>query len=283
MNKRIISIDVGIKNLSYVILELENDTMIKILDWQILNIECKKNENQCEVLVHKLDENLEQFNTCHEVIIEKQPSKNNKMRIIEGLLNAYFIIKGKCIKESEIYHVLSYSAKHKLNDYIKNMNNFVGKTGYSARKKLSVEFTKLFLSNTSQEHNFVEMFNNSKKKDDLADCLMQGLKYLNIENFTKQEYTSIITKVDKDKNEKVSARKPTDLQMKRKLGFSKPNIKWFIEEFIKSDEYSSKESLYNYIEKYIKLKNCIIKHFESIENCLKCMNIELHTICKINV
>ena len=52
------------------------------------------------------------------------------MRIIEGLLNAYFVIKGITNRESDIDKVIVYSAKHKL-----GKDTFRGKTNYSQRKK----------------------------------------------------------------------------------------------------------------------------------------------------
>lgn len=264
---KVISIDVGIKNLSYVILK---DT--KIIDWSILNIEPKKNESLCETMVYTLDEHLEKFVTCDHVIIEKQPSRNNKMRVVEGLLNAYFVIKGKCNKESSISKVMTFSAKHKLNEYIKKMKNFVGKGGYSARKKLSVEFTKQFLSEHEQDEWVYKTFDSSKKKDDLADCLLQGLKYLDIEVSNDASAIQIVNEVNETQNTKVVCRKPTDSQLRRRAGLSKSNIKWFISEFIKENpETSTCEDVIKYMKSNKKITDSAVKHYSSIEECAKCL------------
>ena len=49
----------------------------------------------------------------------------------------------------------------------------LGKLTYSERKKKSVEITKDLISNDNRK-----VFDISKKKDDLADCFLQGLWYL---------------------------------------------------------------------------------------------------------
>jgi hypothetical protein len=265
---KVISIDVGIKNLSYVILK---DT--KIFDWAILNIEPKKNASLCETMVYTLDEHLEKFVSCDHVIIEKQPSRNNKMRIVEGLLNAYFVIKGKCDKSSTINKVITFSAKHKLNDHIKKMKNFVGKGGYTARKKLSVEFTKQFLTEHEQDDWVHKTFNASKKKDDLADCLLQGLKYLDIDISDNTNAISIVNDVNESQNAKVVCRKPTDSQIRKKAGLSKSNIKWYINEYKKENPGATHDQVLKFVKGNKKMSDSSVKHYSSVEECVKYLNV----------
>lgn len=261
---KVISIDVGIKNLSYVILKGS-----KIIEWSILNIEPKKDESLCETMVYTLDKVLETFSDCDHVVIEKQPSRNNKMRIVEGLLNAYFVIKGKCDPNSSISKVITFSAKHKLNDHIKKMKNFVGNKGYTARKKLSVEFTKQFLTEHDQEPWVREMFYASKKKDDLADCLLQGLKYLDIDVSNEADALSIVNDVNEKQNVKVSSRKPTDLQLKKKSGLSKSNIKWYIVAFKKNSPDATDEDVLHYVKTNKKMAESAVKLYATVEECVR--------------
>ena len=265
---KVISIDVGIKNLSYVILK-----DAKIIDWAILNIEPKKNESLCENMVYTLDKHLDKFVSCDHVVIEKQPSRNNKMRIVEGLLNAYFVIKGKCVSSSSINKVITFSAKHKLNDHIKKVKNFVGKGGYTARKKLSVEFTAQFLTEHDQEEWVHTTFNSSKKKDDLADCLLQGLKYLDIDITNDAVAMNIVNVVNEKQNSKVISRKPTDGQMKKKAGLSKSNIKWYITEFKKDKTDVTHDDVIQYVKANKKMAESSVKHYSSLEECVKYLNI----------
>ena len=253
---RIASFDVGSKNLSFVILENK-----KIISWHNLNI--SSSNSVCESLVYELDKHIELFNECAHIVIEKQPSKNNKMRIIEGLLNAYFVIKGKCSSDSNVSKVVVYSAKHKLNSMIKNMKDFNGKDGYNNRKKLSVKITENYVhENETQE--FIQIFENSKKKDDLADCLLQGLKYLDIE-YIKDETSNEIIK-NLLENRKIIARKPTEKQLSKRNGLSKSNIKFLLCAY---NQANHDENIQAYINSYKALYNSILKQFNSIEECLK--------------
>ena len=55
----------------------------------------------------------------------------------------------------------------------------IGKsTSYSERKKKSISITKELL----KQDNSSKIFEESKKKDDLADCFLQGLWYLKNKN-----------------------------------------------------------------------------------------------------
>jgi len=204
-----LSIDVGIKNLGICIV----DSLGTILFWQIITLSQQPKEDICSCLFRSLD-NFDLLN-ADIVLIEKQPSRNNKMRIIEAFLHSYFIIKGKCNDQSPIKNSIIYSAKHKLGS-----NTFKGKRSYTERKRLSVTRTKEYIDRTNQARWAIELFQNCKKKDDLADSLLQALSYIGnqtINDISSQElqYT-----------ETVKSRKPTAKQTR--LGYSRSNIKYFI-------------------------------------------------------
>ena len=52
------------------------------------------------------------------------------------------------------------------------------KTTYAERKKLGISITKRLVNEKSFLSVFQDLFNASKKKDDLADCFLQGIWYL---------------------------------------------------------------------------------------------------------
>ena len=230
---KLISFDVGVKNLSFVIID---DSGI-IHHWYNINVQNSK--NQCEALIIELNKYLHIFNDCNSVIIEKQPSKNNKMRIIEGLLNAFFIINGSCNQNSLISKVIIYSSAHKLNNFINNNHEFKGKDGYNARKKLSIKLAHKFILDSFQQEHICNVFDSSKKKDDLADCLLQALSFLNIDFFDNNDTSSIIS----------------DL---------KSNIKYILLQ----NKHLSSDDLKAFIINYSSLHNSILKKFDSLDNCL---------------
>lgn len=241
---KLLSFDVGIKNLAYCIFDSQSQ---KILFWNIIDITAKKNDNACAHMVNLLDKYPELLN-CDLVLIEKQPSRNNKMRIIEGFLNAYFVIKGITKKESNITHVIVYSAKHKL-----GKDTFHGKTNYSQRKKLGVFRTEAFLKQYPQTDEFHYMFSTSKKKDDLADSLLQALSYINIDiNCDTKSFTE---------NEKVISRKPSKKQERSR--YSKCNLKYILNEYVKNSK--TKEYILDQISSETKIISAIKYWYKTSE------------------
>jgi len=204
---KILSWDVGIYNLSYCILEKnQENNEIKIIDWDIVNLvdndEMKKNRNLIfENIPRKLHEKPQLLNVDI-VIIENQPSlKNPQMKSIQMILYSYFLILGKVIGNGEnsinyIDKIDFCSASNKLKVYdgpeiileekpSKKKNDVSeiiekpkkSKVKYADKKRLAIEHTKYFLENNEKYKDF---FNNHKKKDDLADSFLQGLYYIKL-------------------------------------------------------------------------------------------------------
>ena len=125
---KILSWDVGIYNLSYCILEKNEETKeIKIIDWDIVNLvdneEMKKNTTLIfENIPRKLHEKP-QLLDVDIVVIENQPSlKNPKMKSIQMILYSYFLILGKVIGNGDksggyIQSIDFCSASNKLKVY----------------------------------------------------------------------------------------------------------------------------------------------------------------------
>ena len=203
----IASFDVGMKNLAYAVIDSERS----ILYWNTHDISPARGEDVCVCLVKLLDTLPFLLHDVETVIIEKQPSKNNKMRIIESLLYAYFIIKGASSEDSSVKKAVIYSAKYKL-----GAESFRGKSSYAERKKLSVLRCSKFIE--SQSESMQTLFNGSKKKDDLADSLLQGLAYMKAPELTA------LSELKFSYEEKIVSRKPSKKQ--NKYGFSKSNLKW---------------------------------------------------------
>ena len=105
------------------------------------------------------------------VIIENQISPiANRMKTLQGMIAQYFIM-------NNVVNIEFISASNKLKEFNTNKN-----TTYSERKKKGIEVCEELLVNNECFNKHLVMFEESKKKDDLADCFLQGLWYLK-ENF----------------------------------------------------------------------------------------------------
>jgi len=157
-----ISIDVGIKNLAYVVYDKD------IVDWKVLEL-CDKTQNASKLNMIEVGKKLyELLETLHhpitEVIIENQIGQNAiRMKMLQGMITFYFISKG-------ITNIHYWNAGNKLKRYIKV------KTTYSQRKKYSVQITRDIVTQSFPLQK--DYFERHKKKDDLADCLLQLLDFL---------------------------------------------------------------------------------------------------------
>ena len=163
----ILSFDVGIKNLAFCVI----DCQFKIHDWFCTEI--PNPTTHLKSLLYYLD-SLQLMDNIDTILIEKQPYRNAKMRLLENILLTYFNVRN--IDNSNDVKILSYSAKHKLGELGKQIK---GKKNYNQRKKLSIQLCSTFLDRYTQEAVFKYYFTQSKKKDDLADCVLQVLSYLN--------------------------------------------------------------------------------------------------------
>ena len=97
---KILSWDIGIKNLSYCILESENKNNVKIIDWGIIDIspynkkDSKNLYKIVKIMYSKLNDILEIVKECDVVLIENQPCmKNPIMKSIQILLYSYLHMK----------------------------------------------------------------------------------------------------------------------------------------------------------------------------------------------
>jgi hypothetical protein len=100
------------------------------------------------------------------VIIENQLSTlATRMKTLQGMITQYFIMRGV-----PDIRFISATNKLKLFDTKKDGEE----TGYADRKKRSIEITRSLIGGSSHSARFEK----HKKKDDLADCFLQGVWWL---------------------------------------------------------------------------------------------------------
>ena len=98
------------------------------------------------------------------ILIEKQPERNKKMVSVSCTsFMLTFIIK---CPEAE---TILYDARHKIPDVAGP-----GKAQYNKRKKVSIERCESFIRDGPTNAHWLPTFLKSKKKDDLADTVMQA-------------------------------------------------------------------------------------------------------------
>ena len=100
------------------------------------------------------------------VIIENQIGPlANKMKTIQGMISQYFIMKFPLITIDFI------SATNKLKDFIEKN----AKLEYKDRKQIGIETCKGIIQNSG----WFDFFISHNKKDDLSDCFLQGIWFIN--------------------------------------------------------------------------------------------------------
>tara|TARA_B110000495_G_C22686779_1_gene405020 strand:+ start:39 stop:608 length:570 start_codon:yes stop_codon:yes gene_type:complete len=183
-----ISFDVGIKNLSYCIIDINNESF-DVVDWNVITLcDTKDKVNQVNLinvgktLKNKLDILLKDF-SIDIVLIENQIGPLAiKMKALQGMIAQYFIMKN-------IENIEFISSINKLKPYLGNL-----KTNYNQRKKYGIEICKCYLNQFECLIKWQSYFNQNKKKDDLADCFLQALSYFFKKNILQNKI--IITAVD---------------------------------------------------------------------------------------
>jgi len=98
------------------------------------------------------------------IIIENQISPiANRMKTIQGMISQYFIM----VLEHDIeIDFINSTNKLKLGEFKSN-------TDYKERKQQSVSLVKEMIKDK-----WIDFFNTHNKKDDLADCFLQGIWYI---------------------------------------------------------------------------------------------------------
>tara|TARA_B100000902_G_scaffold293330_1_gene279860 strand:+ start:609 stop:1274 length:666 start_codon:yes stop_codon:yes gene_type:complete len=131
---------------------------------------------KCVEELRKID-----FKTIQSVLIENQPAlKNPIMKSIQMIIYTFFIIDGVMDDTNSIESVHMINARNKLKVYqgpsVDCPINNDKKNKYKKNKFLSIEYTKNMIKNETEE--IIDIFHQSKKKDDLADAYLQGIYWI---------------------------------------------------------------------------------------------------------
>tara|TARA_B100001029_G_C15037133_1_gene440913 strand:+ start:597 stop:1409 length:813 start_codon:yes stop_codon:yes gene_type:complete len=108
------------------------------------------------------------YNNIDLVLVENQIGPLAlRMKSLQGMIIQHFI-------ENNVNNICCINSNNKLKDFLGNK-----KTTYNERKKESIKITQNIINNNNNLAYWIDIFNNHKKKDDLADCFLQVLWYFN--------------------------------------------------------------------------------------------------------
>ena len=183
---KIAAIDVGLKNLSYVILTYPTlthptDTLnaakellgqCHVCEWKVESLVMVNGSSVLEktisACINFVDTHLSEFSGCEKIIIEQQMC--DKMRVISASL-------ATCLKTRiPNAHVHFQSSKYKLKwSDATTFYSLYNISSYHHRKKTAVKLVQELIMGLS---NFESYFAIHTKKDDLADSLLHAAYYM---------------------------------------------------------------------------------------------------------
>lgn len=250
---QIISYDIGLVNLAMCIYDPQ---LKKIIAWELIN--ARTTGDMCAHLVELLQARDELFEEPQIVLIERQSKRSCKLQAVASYLQMYFTLKHKqVVLYSPVFKLLGTDMECK------------GKHNYTQRKKAAIKLTTDFLAENPQEERFHKMFTSLKKRDDVADALMQVLAYAKVPDPNK-----LLNPPKKP----LKARKPQPKQI-QKGKLTKNYILWMLinhypqlaKKTVYIPEISETEQLVRCIQTDKIFMKSVLRHYNTAQDCVTSM------------
>ena len=175
---RVLSFDVGLRNLAVAALELAPDGTAVVRAWRVLpllpadaRLRGASTQGLCDALFDHLDalldETLEDWPTVNEVLVEQQMTA--RMKQVQSWLYAYFMVRRRI--EGRVDAVTLVSPMLKLG-VLRGAQDAPAGRGHKANKEQAIAVAERFLDEGLREE-----LARHRKKDDLCDALLQALAW----------------------------------------------------------------------------------------------------------
>jgi hypothetical protein len=203
MKRRVLSIDVGIKNLAFCVVEVDGECAARVVDWKVVSVidegvNTKKLSLDVitEQMVSTLMQEFGKFDPDRVfdlVLIENQPTnKNRTMKSVSVEIYTFFTMLK--MMHGTVRKIRFVSAKHKLSLCDSSSSSVAraatpsrrpnkqrkkdASAAYRDRKKQAVELVRSKYLPIVCDQDMARLFDAARKKDDLADCLLQCIYYV---------------------------------------------------------------------------------------------------------
>lgn len=181
----ILSFDIGIKNLAFCLFQYDLESSyinFDIIEWDVINLILDGDKNlDHDTLFIQLNERFGDTKIDY-VVVENQPAmKNPIMKTIQVMVYSYFK-QMQLLHNKDILDVKMCNASNKIcyGKKIIPSTEIELKTpesnSYKRNKEAAIAYT-LYLLNLNNKNDNISFFKTFKKKDDLADTLLQGLYF----------------------------------------------------------------------------------------------------------
>jgi len=181
---KVISFDIGIKNMAYCFVRIDKDKKIDFLNLNKIDFNLKKNSNIQNVIDNTIDflditfNHELSINPNEKIIILIECQMTSLMKTIQTTINTYF----KLISRFSGYDIetIYLSPKHKLN-IINKYQDKIASSSYKQNKIDAVYFCQYLLENTYKDRDidnkFIDIYKSMKKKDDVSDAFLMVIYY----------------------------------------------------------------------------------------------------------
>lgn len=186
---QLLSFDIGIKNMAYcycLIDDNDNDQKkFNIVNLNKIDLNLSKNSNIQKIIDNTIEfleitfNNELNINQNDKLIILIECQMTSIMRTIQTVINTYFKMIGKY--EGYNIETIYVSPKHKLN-IINKYCDKIESNSYKQNKTDAVYFVKYLLETTYKNDKIMEIYNTTKKKDDISDALLMCIYYFETKN-----------------------------------------------------------------------------------------------------